>query len=315
MKRPKFASWIAVAGLAWSAGFIYNTQLGGDPHWLGQLYRRKMAIATNISDPKLIVTGGSGAHYTINADVLSDELDIPVVNLGLDGPIGLNVILPSVLEAVNPGDTVLLVPEYLILSPINGLEDGLGEKSAWFGIVTGQAGLGGISTKQQALSFLQLGIPSLKQAVKLSKDLIEEGQFAGYYDGPLTQSGDPVETKLRTGAWWPLKIEASASDQAIDRITQFKAEVAAKGGDLVLSVPWIYGDIADEETIENVQKTVDALAEIAPLLVDDETLNIQREPTLFADTHYHLIPEGRALRSQQLARQLKPLLSDTPDTP
>ncbi len=310
MKLPKLASWIAIAGLTWSAGFIYNTRLGGDPHWLGQLYKNKMAIAADIPEPKLIITGGSGAHYTVNSDLLAGELDMPVVNLGLDGPIGLDVILPSVLDAVEPGDTVLLVPEYLILSPIKDLRDGLGEKSAWFGFVTDQAGAGDLSAKQVALGVFQLGIPSLKITIKAAADLLEEGRFAGYYDGPLTERGDPIETKLRTGEWWPLKIEAPISAHAAERIDQFKSEVEARGGELILSVPWIYGDTTDPETIENIQKTADALSEIAPVLVDSETLNVQAEPTLFADTHYHLIPEGREARSQQLALQLKPLLSN-----
>jgi len=310
MKLPKIVSWMAVAGLAWSAGFIYNTRLGGDPYWLGQLYENKMAIASSISAPKLIITGGSGAHYTINSDFLARELDTPVVNLGIDGPVGLNVILASVLDAVEPGDTVLLVPEYLILAPIDDFEDGYGEKSGWFGIVTGQAGIGDVPAKQLALSILQLGIPSLKLTVKSATDLAEEGQFAGYYDGPLTERGDPIETKLRTGEWWPLSIKKPISSRAVGRISQFKEEVEARGGELILSIPWVYADTADAKTIENVQKTVDSLSEIAPLLVDDETLNIQDSPALFADTHYHLIPEGRELRSQQLARQLKSLLSD-----
>lgn len=311
MKLPKIVSWLAVAGLAWGAGFIYNTRLGGDPYWLGQLYENKMAIAAGIPEPKLIIAGGSGAHYTVNSDMLSKELDMPVVNLGLDGPIGLDVILPSVLDAVESGDTVLLVPEYLILAPIDEFADGFGEKSGSFSLVTGQKIMGNVPPKQMALSVLQLGIPSLKLAVKSATDLIEEGRFTGYYDGPLTERGDPVETKLRTGEWWPLAIKTPISARAAGRIAQFKAEVEARGGELVLSIPWVYGDVADGSTLENVQKTADILSDIAPVLVDDKTLNVQTEPTLFADTHYHLIPEGREVRSQQLAQQLKPLLSNS----
>ena len=308
MKLPKVLNWMAIAGLAWGAGFIFNTRLGGEPYWVGELYRNKMAIAASISAPKLIITGGSGAHYTVNSETLSDELNRPVVNLGLDGPIGLDVILPSVLEAIKPGDTVLLVPEYLLLES----DDGLGEKSAWFGIVTNQIGVGEVPAKQMALSTLQLGIPSLKWAVKSTTDLTEEGRFAGYYDGPLTENGDPIETKLRTGEWWPLEIAKPVSAHIVRRIATFKGEVEDRGGELILSIPWVYGDVNDARTLESVQKTVDDLSAIAPLLVDDKTLNVQDSPALFADTHYHLIPEGRELRSQQLARQLKPLLLDSP---
>ncbi len=204
--------------------------------------------------PKLIITGGSGAHYTVNSERLARELGMPVVNLGIDGPVGLNVILSSVLDAVEPGDTVLLVPEYLILAPINGFEDGYGEKSGWFGVVTGQTGIGDVPAKQLVLSILQLGIPSLKLTVKSAADLAEEGRFTGYYDGPLTERGDPVDTKLRTGEWWPLEIDKPVSSNAVERIAQFKTDVEDRGGELILSIPWVYGDVDDAQTLENVQE-------------------------------------------------------------
>ena len=307
-KFPNVWGWFAVAGLAWSAGFIYNVYMGGEAHWLRGLYQNKVAIASQPTEPKLIVTGGSGAHYTINSASLEKALNMPVVNLGLDGPVGLDVILPSVLETVKPGDTVLLIPEYLILLD----EDGYGEKSGMFGVAIGKPGIGGVPAKQLALETLQLGVPSLRWAIKSGTDLSEEGRFTGYYDGPLTPQGDPTETKPREGEWWPLKIQNPASPHAIARIAQFKKEVEAKGGTLILSVPWVYGDAADAKTLESIQRTAKLLGEIAPVLVDEKTLNIQNSPTLFADTHYHLKPEGREIRAQQLARQLKPLLVKAP---
>ncbi len=307
MKPPKILSWVAVAGLAWGAGYVYNVYMGGEAHWLKGLYENKVAIAAETADSKLIITGGSGAHYTINSDLLSEGLGMPVVNLGIDGPVGLDVILPSVLETVNPGDTVLLIPEYLLLLD----EDGYGPKSGLFGVAIGKPGLGGVPAKQLALETFQLGIPSLRWTVKSAVDLSEEGRLTGYYDGPLTERGDPTETKQREGAWWPLKIRESVSPHALKRIKQFKAEVEAKGGKLILSIPWVYGDVNDPRTLESVQQTADELSIIAPLLVDDKTLNIQTRPDLFADTHYHLKPEGRAARSEQLVRQLKPLLEET----
>lgn len=310
MKLPKFLSWLAIAALAWGTGFIYNVHMGGEPRWLSQLYLNKMAIAANTTAPKLIVTGGSGAHYTINSELLSEELGMPVVNLGIDGPVGLNVILPSILEAVQPGDVVLLIPEYLILESDDDYEDGYREKSGWFGTVIGRPGLGGVPAKQFALSTLQLGIPSLKNTVKSVGDLLEEGEFTGYYDGPLTEQGDPIETKKREGDWWKLTLKRPANTQSVARIAQFKSEVEAREGELILSMPWIYGAASDERTLESIQKTADAFSEIAPTLVDAKTMNVQDSPDLFADTHYHLKPEGRVLRSQQLIEQLKPLLEE-----
>lgn len=304
-KPPKTLSWLAIAAIAWGTGFIYNVHLGGEAHWLKRLYQTKMSIASEIRQPKLIVTGGSGAHYTIDSASLEKGLNKPVVNLGLDGPVGLNVILPSALEAVKPGDVVLLIPEYLIL----GDEDGFGPKSGLFGVAIGKPGLGHVPAEQLALETMQLGTPSLRWAVKSAVDMAEEGRLTGYYDGPLTAQGDPTETKSREGEWWPLEIKSPASPHALKRIKQFKDEVEARGGKLILAVPWVYGDTQDARTVSSVRKTAEELSKIAPTLVDSSTLNIQDDASLFADTHYHLKPEGRIMRSQQLIRELKPILN------
>jgi hypothetical protein len=304
MKLLKLAPYFIAAGVAWSLGFVYNVYYGGELSWLRQMYESKIAIAAKIESPKrLLITGGSGAHYTINSEAIEQGLGIPTINLGLDGPVGLDVILPSILEQVRPGDTVLLIPEYLILLD----SDGLGDRSASFGVAIGQPGLGGVSPKELAQEVWTLGIPSLRSLTKSSLDLVEKGKFTGYYADPLSDRGDPTVTKERVGEWWQLKIDQPISKHAIDRIAQFRQEVEARGGTLILSLPWVYAS-QDEKTMANVEKTAKALGKIAPLIYEKETLNLKTDSSLFADTHYHLQPEARTLRAQQLVEQLQPLL-------
>jgi hypothetical protein len=304
MKLLKLAPYFIAAGVAWSLGFVYNVYYGGELSWLRQMYESKIAIAAKIESPKrLLITGGSGAHYTINSEAIEQGLGIPTINLGLDGPVGLDVILPSILEPVRPGDTVLLIPEYLILLD----SDGLGDRSASFGVAIGQPGLGGVSPKELAQEVWTLGIPSLRSLTKSSLDLVEKGKFTGYYADPLSDRGDPTVTKERVGEWWQLKIDKPISEHAIDRIDLFRQEVEARGGTLILSLPWVYAS-QDEKTMANVEKTAEALGKIAPLIYEKETLNLKTDSSLFADTHYHLQPEARTLRAQQLVEQLQPLL-------
>ncbi|MGD1853783.1 MAG: hypothetical protein ACFB2W_05975 [Leptolyngbyaceae cyanobacterium] len=300
--QPKLWTWLLAIGIAWTVGYIYNVHLGGEARWLKDLYQKKAIAARAIEPPKLIVTGGSGAHYTINSEIIAEAIDRPVVNLGIDGPVGLDVILPTMLQHVDPGDIVLLVPEYLILLD----EDGLGERSGAFAIATGQ-GLNQVPPKQLVRDWIGIGVPSLRALVKSTSDLMTLGKFSGYYDDPLTAAGDPTVDKQRQGDWWQLAIKRPATAHAIQRIEQFRTEVETQGGELVLSLPWVYGK-TNEETQTNIRKTAEALGAIAPLLYEPETLNIQSDVTMFADTHYHLTSAGREVRSQQLAQQLQEIL-------
>lgn len=305
-KPLKLAPWAIAIVLAWSLGFIYNVYYGGGLSWLRAMYFNKLALAAEkTQSPRLIIVGGSGAHYSINSEVLEQKLGIQVLNMGLDGPVGLDVIFPSVLKVVRSGDIVLLIPEALILLD----EDGLLERSASFGIATGQPGLGGVSTKELTEAFWMLGIPTLRAITKSSVDLVEEGRMTGYYSDPLTPWGDPTETKEREGEWWQIKINKPISRHAITRIKRFRSEVAAKGGTLVMSLPWIYAS-TDQKTMANIKKIAQELGNIAPLVYDETSYNLQTDSSLFADTHYHLVPEARKLRARQLAQQLTPVLQD-----
>jgi hypothetical protein len=303
-KPLKLAPWLIAAGVTWSLGYVYNVHYGGELSWLQRMYKQKIALAAEVkASRRLLITGGSGAHHSLNSEVLEQELGIPVLNLGLDGPVGLNVILPSILEAVRPGDTVLLIPEDLILLD----EDGLLERSVPFGIATGRPGLGNVPAKQLVQGWWMLGIPTLRGLTKSTIDIIEEGRMRGYYDGPLTERGDPSTFKERKGKWWKWTIKKPISSHAIARITQFREELKAKDATLILSLPWVYAS-TDETTVASMKKTARELGKIAPIVYDRDSFNLQTDSSLFADTHHHLVPEARTIRSQELAQQLKPVL-------
>jgi hypothetical protein len=309
MSKPwNLASWIAVAGLAWGVGYLYNARYGGELSWLRMMYERKVAIAAektpeNSQAPRrLLITGGSGAHYTINSQLIEQQLGIPVINLGLDGPIGLDVILPSILPQVRKGDIVLLIPEYLIL----WADDGMGDRSGQFGTAIGSPGLGGVPPQRMVQDTLLLGNATLRSVTKSSIDLFEKGKFTGYYSDPVNEFGDPTVTKERTGDWWTLPINEPASKHALNRIAQFEKEVEARGGTLILSLPWVYAS-EDAKTINNAKQTAKDLSIIAPTIYDKDTYNLKTDSNLFADTHYHLKPEARSIRAAEIVKQLKQL--------
>ncbi len=307
MKPIKLLPWIISIASAWSIGYAYNVYHGGIVGWLRKTYYNKAAIAASLeSAPKrLIIVGGSGAHYTVNSEYLEEQLGFPVVNLALDGKLGLDVIFPTVLEHIRSGDIVLVIPEYLMLMD----KDGLGEISVHFSLAINNPSLVDLPPKKFFEDTWILGITGLKSLVKSGVDLATLGEFNEYYSDPLTSRGDPTKTWQRSGDWWKLPIRRPISEHSIKRITEFKENVEGKGAHLVLSLPVIYGS-NDEKTINNIVKTGAQLEKIAPLIYNPETLNVWRDSNLFADTHYHLQPEGRIKRSQEIITQLTPILEE-----
>ncbi|NEO56115.1 MAG: hypothetical protein F6K54_25390 [Okeania sp. SIO3B5] len=304
MKNPiKIIPWLVIAGFAWSLGFFYNVYYGGLIGRLRGMYYNKVALAAEVEGSKrLIIVGGSGAHYTVNSKLMEEELGIPVFNFGLDGNLGLNVIFPTILEQVRPGDIVLIIPEYLMLLD----EDGLGDRSTYFGVAIGKPRLGGIPPKQFAQDTFGLGVPSLRRLTKSAIDIVEQVEVPDYYADPITDWGDPTKTWERKSKWWKMTVNKPVTPHSIARIKQFREELEAKKASLVISLPIIYAN-TNEKTVKNVEKTAEELGKIAPLIYD-EKLNLWTDVNLFADTHYHLKPEGRVIRSKVLVKQLQPII-------
>lgn len=304
MKPVKLLPWLISLSVAWSSGFVYNVYFGGLIGWHRKTYNNKVALAANIqAEKRLIFVGGSGVHYTPNSEYMEEKLGFPVFNMGLDGKLGLDVILPLALEQIKKGDIVLLIPEYLLLLD----DDGIGTISFQLALATNHLNLVKLSPKEFFENIWMLGIPGLKPLVKSGVDLATKGYFDEYFSDPITKRGEPTKTWERKSKWWPMTVDQPVSEYSLKSIAKFKQDVEAKGGTLILSLPIIYGS-NDDKTRENVQKTADQLAKIAPLIYDQETLNIWTDSNLFADTHYHLKPEGRIIRSQEIMKELQPRL-------
>ncbi|WP_228371448.1 hypothetical protein [Trichormus azollae] len=82
-----------------------NARYGGELSRLRMMYEQKMAIAKEVQAPqRILIVGGSGAHYTVDAKLIQQKLGIPSINIATDEPIGLDVILPSVADVIKKGD-------------------------------------------------------------------------------------------------------------------------------------------------------------------------------------------------------------------
>ena len=242
---------------------------------------------------------------------MAKELGMPVVNFGLQGDIGLNVIAAMILEKARQGDVILLIPEYLMLMDEDGFNRGEGLwGSAPFSVAIGKPGLGGIPLKTMIEDTWLLGIPGMRAVTKSTVDLFTKGRMTGYLSDPITDRGDPTIVKERTGKWWQMTFDTPASAHSIKLIEKLKKDLEAKGATLVVSLPWVYAK-NDGKTLANIRKSAEELSRVVPTIYDPTDLNIKTDSTIFADTHYHLLPPARIIRSEQLVSELKPILNTT----
>jgi hypothetical protein len=89
---------------------------GGEIAWTASLYSQKTRMAEEIEGPRILVIGGSSSLFSFDARAAQERLKVPVVNFGTHAGLGLDYILERASRLLRPGDTVILVPEYELLT-------------------------------------------------------------------------------------------------------------------------------------------------------------------------------------------------------
>lgn len=76
----------------------------------------KVRLLRDLEGPRLIFAGGSSVAFGINSEVFSERLQYHPINMGVTGAFGLMFNLHLLKEYARPGDVILLLPEYQLLT-------------------------------------------------------------------------------------------------------------------------------------------------------------------------------------------------------
>ena len=76
----------------------------------------KMHLLDSVTSPRLILMSGSSVAFGVDSDLLSNELEIPVVNAALHFKLGTHFLMQQLKSTVKKGDIVLLSMEYVMTS-------------------------------------------------------------------------------------------------------------------------------------------------------------------------------------------------------
>jgi len=109
----------ALGGLLYplSVAAWYNNLGDSNGDWVHHLFLRKeAALALAGEGPRVLTVGGSGCLFSVDAEALQRELGQPVINLCSHAGVGLEYMLARARRHARPGDTILLIPEYRVLS-------------------------------------------------------------------------------------------------------------------------------------------------------------------------------------------------------
>ena len=277
-------------------------------------YFRIAAAKWNAADttpsPKLLIVGGSNTAFGLDSRMLSRELGMPAVNLGLNAGLGLRYMLNEATPFIRSGDIVLVSPEYeqfygdLLEGRFQLLE------LAWLH----PPSLRRISSLGQGITIAR-GFPHVVQARLRSMYLDfrspgRETRDEVYNIDAFNEHGDVVS---HLGVEPVVRIEnmgllndstAQLNHRAVSVLNRFNAEAQRRGARVALLLPTIpqyYYDRRKAQT-HAVFEMLRAESDVPVLGPPQEHV---APDTHFFDTAYHLGAEGRAARTMEVADLLQ----------
>ena len=320
------------SGLALAFGVFFGLvywQLGAPTvmsYWSHDLNTRKQARAASIHEPKLLIVGGSGALFGINARRLQTELGVPTVNLGTHAVLQTAYILNLARKAARPGDTVLLALEYELY------EHGNATMNQWtdplfidFMMARDPAYFRSLPAANQFNLAMRMSLDRLKRGIK---DKLHPPSWPGFpeyspYDPKsVDEYGDMTgNTRTNIPSYAPTIFKASgtlASGLTKTRagLTEIREFVAwAKANQIrVLAVfpnlctDPVYEAPKAQRTAANITTFFESQG--VPMLGGYRDALLPRSE--FYDTSYHLTQEAAAARTQRLVPLLKPYFPSKP---
>jgi hypothetical protein len=281
-----------------------------------------------LQSPKIVLVGGSNLAYGIDSPMIETATGCPVVNMGLNGFLGVRYMFAESRPHLEPGDFVVIAFEYdTFVSSADGRPDAL------FGVAKADpAALAHMNWDQRRMVLETLPYIAQRKAIRLMgvAERVALNALAGrevrpdYFPGSSEEqivggveqrsgfnaNGDVVahlDMELPFAAFDGLDLTAIGLErQTIDETVSFVHDMEARGVHVLLSFTPTASDYYQqhEALIEDIYRR---LAEGVPEAIRSRPSAFLFERAQFFDTVFHLRREARAARTQALITDMETL--------
>lgn len=297
-------------------------------YWVREMIVVKRNIAQKYrGQPKIIVAAGSNVLFGIDTKQLSDELEIPVINFGLNRGLSLKTILDEFGAAVEKNDTLILA-----LEPSYYSKDELGKWRARNSIAWDRGEWESMPLLDKIKSIYVLA-PSI--LLELAEARLEEVLLPKSIENRLRALDDQAILSKFASAPKPLtfaysaynldslgnlqKIDGSQFNGNIDSAEEmikichesrqllhsFISTMAAKDVAVYFAnTPYVETNNMNPEKVwDAFMYITNQLAPLAPVLENESPLILNKR--FFFDNDLHLNAEGKNLRTKMLATAIQ----------
>ena len=271
---------------------------------------------------KIVLVGGSNLAFGIDSTLIERATGCPVVNMGMNGYLGVRYMLEEIKTKIKPSDIVVLAFEWdNFYKSVDGTAPDLlavaKANPVAFTYLTHKQRLRVISTiphvaQVKAMRLIKESMVSIKNRVTGNRDEVQNDEdrlivkiesLSGF-----TPEGDLVS---HLGVKWPYAREdgiipkgAPIESQMISLMRDFTGEMAKRDISVMVSYTPVIREFYDryQNELSDAHKLIGTMA---PLVAPSPPSAFVYDEPYFFDTVYHLNAEGRSLRTQKLIQDLK----------
>ena len=267
----------------------------------------KRHLLYSIDSPRIILMGGSNVAFSMDSEKISEQFEMPVINMGLHVDMGLRFMLNEVGPALRDGDVVVIFPEYENFYSIS-----LDGRSTELGAVIRFCPecISSISTPMQALN-AAAGISQMLEGDFLRSFKSSKPHEKIYFRQGFNQHGDMVAHLKQVDKLKPnnhvSEIEVLPSNPAIELLNSFYQSHRADHIQIFVVFPAIPVD-----EYKNQEEKFTALYDLISAQLEIPFLGLPRDflypEDFFYDTVYHMNRTGRERHTLDVIEVLTPVM-------
>lgn len=263
----------------------------------------KHARLASLPSPKIVILGGSNSLYGIDSKMISDQLNMPVVNMSLQAGLPLEYVLNDAKPYIHPGDLVILPLEYEYYFDSSGNNQSIARLLEIYPRGLFSLPIKKIEQLPDILKIIfQTKLVRMRTKTYSNLDLHQaytpEGDLVAHLDNPP----QPIEPVAFFGSVDGIKTEN------IQALNAFAKEVKQNGARAVLFFP-------SSRKTNCAATTTPVFDALFQYLKGQLKVTIISSPeaycfddAYFYDTYYHLNRQGRMIRTQKMIQDLQAAL-------
>lgn len=298
--------------MAFAAAMLYLripfcTRLDPQVRFYSQFCKNKLAWSEKMTQEhgkKVLFCGGSSCAFSIMGMRLLQQHGLPAVNMGIMAGCESTMLTRFALSEAHPGDTIIIALEPKILTVPYQRPSIACKLSCAFGHSEWVYRLG--ETPCDHYVRTMIGSSTGWTSLMLLPSFRRKGEAIWHYSISETDASGYQTTSHRLkDPFQMVPYEGQLSEHNKTLLKETRQWCDRNQVRVAYSLPWGYWEPDVQTKWEAINfNLVKQIAAILPVLRDPR-MGVYREPAHFTDTYNHLNTEGAALRSDELARQIK----------